>query len=94
MYQIILVIIAILTVMSVTTTKWYLSKGILKPVYHLNIFTSLLHATVNWAMFLHDSEQIGMLIYNFLSVYTIVMAIRGLNRLKEEDTNETKANRN
>lgn len=84
MYGILLAVIAVLTILSVAVTKWYLAKGILKPVYYLNITTSLLHASVNWAMFLHDTEQIAMLLYNFLSIYVIIMAAKGLRRLKIE----------
>ena len=84
MYGITLAVVAILTILTVVITQWHLAKGILKPVYYLNIATSLLHATVNWAMYLHDSEQIAMLLYNFLSIYAITMSIKGLRRLKRE----------
>ena len=84
MYGILLTIVAALTISTVVVTKWYLAKGILKPVYYLNIATSLLHALVNWMMFIHDPEQIGMLLYNLLSIYAIIMSVKGLKRLKKE----------
>lgn len=89
MYGIVLGAVAVLTILTVVITKWYLAKGILKPVYYMNITTSLLHASVNWIMFLHDAEQVAMLLYNLLSIYAIVMAIKGLKRLKRE-ANEAK----
>ena len=89
MYGIILAVVAVLTILTVVITKWYLAKGILKPVYYLNIITSVLHASVNWVMYLHDSEQIAMLLYNFLSIYAIIMSVKGLRRLKREKKNNT-----
>ena len=88
MYGILLAVVAGLTILTVVITKWYLAEGILKPVYYLNIITSLLHALVNWMMFIHDAEQVGMLMYNLLSIYAIVMAVKGLKRLKKERQDE------
>ena len=84
MYSVILTIAATLTIIIVISAKWFLAKGILKPVYYLNMVTSVLHASINWIMYLHDPEQIGMLLYNFLSIYVIIMSIKGLRRLKKE----------
>lgn len=92
MYGILLAIVAVLIITTVVITKWYLAKGILKPVYYLNIIISILHAFVNWIMFIHDTEQIAMLLYNFLSVYAIIMAIKGLKRLKRENEENQKVN--
>jgi hypothetical protein len=85
MYGTILAVVAIITIFTVVITKWYLAKGILRPVYYLNITTAILHASVNWIMYLHDSEQIAILLYNLLSIYAIVMSIKGLKRLKKEE---------
>lgn len=91
MYGIILGIVAVLTILTVVIAKWYLAKGILKPVYYMNIITSLLHASINWIMFVHDVEQWAMLLYNLLSIYTIVMSIKGLKRLRKEANEERAA---
>ena len=89
MYGSLLTIITLLTISGVVASKWYLAKGILKPVYCLNITISVLHFVVNWMMFLHDSEQISLLLYNFLSIYAVVMSVKGLMRLKRESQNKS-----
>jgi len=87
MYGFSLASINITAILIVVILKWYLAKGILKPVYYLGIVASCLFTCINVMMFLHDPAQWSIMLLNLLNAYAIVMNIIGLRRLARE-TNE------
>jgi len=89
MYSFWLTTINILAITLVVILKWYLAKGVLKPVYYLGIVASCLFSCINIMLFLHDPEQWSIMLMNILNVYAVVMNIIGLKRLAKEERNET-----
>lgn len=88
MYGTSLAAINITSIILVVILKWYLAKGILKPVYYIGIVVSLLFTVMNTLMFIHDVEQWSIMLLNLLNAYAIVMNIIGLRRLARETKDE------
>jgi len=84
MYSTLLASVNVTAILVVIALKWYLAKGILRPVYHLGIVASCLFTCVNVMMYLHDPAQWSIMLLNLLNVYAIVMNVVGLRRLRKE----------
>ncbi|KKM72554.1 hypothetical protein LCGC14_1419300 [marine sediment metagenome] len=84
MYSFWLTIINISAIILVIALKWYLAKGILKPVYYLGIVASCLFTCVNIMLYVHDSTQWSIMLLNIMNAYAVVMNVVGLKRLKKE----------
>lgn len=85
MYSFWLATINIFAVILVIILKWYLSKGILKPVYWLGIATACLFTCVNIMLFVHDSSQWSIMLLNIMNFYSVIMNIVGLRRLYKKE---------
>ena len=89
MYSILLASVNITAILVVIVLRWYLTKGILRPVYHLGIVASCLFTCTNVMLYLHDPGQWSIMLLNILNAYVVVMNIIGLKRLRKEK-NEAK----
>jgi len=78
----------ILTIIAIILTmfsKWYLAKGILRPVYWLGIGIGITYLILNTVTAFLRPEFQAVIFYNLLSIYAISMSIKGLNRLRKEN---------
>ena len=65
--------------------KWFLSKGVLLPVYVLTIIGSVSTAVFNVLLYLDQGKAHGsILLFSANSAWTIMMAVKGLLRVKNE----------
>ena len=84
MYNVSLTSLNITAILIVVVLKWYLAKGILRPVYWLGIIGAIIFSCMNFMLFIHDTEQWSVMLLNILNAYGIIMNIIGLRRLKKE----------
>lgn len=63
---------------------WYVAKGQLKPVYWLMIVMACGNIICNVTIANDQPKYWGLWGFNILIAWTILMAIRGLRRLKNE----------
>lgn len=63
--------------------KWLLSKGQLEKVYKLMIVGCFLNAALNLYLASINEQQRGLLLFLLSSAWTLIMAIKGLRRLKK-----------
>ena len=73
------------TTISITVLKnWFVAENNLKPAYWLMIFLGISLACLNTYVGLNGKGQEALLFTNILSVWSILMGIKGLKRLKRE----------
>ncbi len=65
--------------------SWYIAKGRLRLVYWLMIIMGLFQFVLNSILVAFRPDLWGILAFQFLVVWTIVMGIKGLLRLKKEE---------
>lgn len=66
------------------TNHWFLSKGKLHISYPLIIIACTCYIIVETILALRDPVQLGILVFNLTNLWAIIMALKGLMRLKEE----------
>jgi uncharacterized membrane protein YfcA len=64
---------------------WFLYKGNLKLVYILNIAVFIGYFIIESTVAFNDPSQWPLIFMNIVNVFAIVMAIKGLMRIKEEE---------
>jgi hypothetical protein len=62
------------------------AKGSLRPAYWLMIFGGIAFFTLNTVVTFKSPENIGLIFVNLLSIWTVIMGIKGLLRLNKEKT--------
>lgn len=68
--------------------QWVLSKGNLRVSYRMAIGVYIGYIIVETTLALRNPEQLHILVFNTVNVWGIVMAIKGLLRLKREERGE------
>ena len=61
------------------------AKGHLRPAYWLMIFGGISFFILNTVVTFKSPENIGLILVNLLSIWTIIMGIKGLLRLRKEN---------
>jgi len=79
-----LLILTIVVISLSFINHWNLSHGRLHITYPLTIVTLLIYMTIETTIALRDSVQYSMLLFNVINTWGILMAIRGIRRLKRE----------
>jgi len=67
---------------------WFLSKGKLHVSYPVIIVACICYIIIETILALRDPVQMGIFVFNITNVWAIIMATKGLLRLKEEKKNE------
>jgi len=67
------------------TNSWFLSQGKLKVSYPLIIAICSLCIIIETTLALRDPTQIGILMFDITNTWSIIMATKGLARIKEEE---------
>ncbi len=78
--------ISILTAVIIITQLikyWYLSKGYLLISYYLTIIAAISCCILETKLALAHPEQLSIIFFNILYVWMVVMAIKGICRLKK-----------
>jgi uncharacterized membrane protein len=70
---------------------WFLSKGKLNYSYPLIICACSCYIVIETYLAIRDPVQLGVLVFNFVNLWAIVMAVKGLLRLKEKQKEEKNA---
>lgn len=63
---------------------WYISKGHLKVSYYLSIFVYSMVAIVDTSVALANPDQVGILLFDLVNFWAIIMSIKGAVRLRRE----------
>ena len=66
------------------TRSWLLAKGHLLPVYWLMVVMSLANGAANFALLARNPEFWGLWGYQGLCLWSLLMAAKGLLRLRSE----------
>lgn len=79
-----------LTVGLQVTSHWFLSRGVLKVVYILNIFVFSCYAAMEVILALNDPSQWSMVLFLIVDFWALFMAAKGLRRYLKynKNTNE------
>jgi uncharacterized membrane protein len=67
------------------TNHWFLSKGKLNISYPLIIVACTCYIIVETILALRDPVQLGILVFNLTNLWAIIMATKGLMRLRKEE---------
>lgn len=73
------------TVLLVLINQWLISNGNLKRAYPIIILIGILNIITDLYLALTHLEQIGMLLYMISNSWAIIMAARGIRRLRKEE---------
>lgn len=73
--------------------NWYTAKGQLRPVYWLMLVMSMANAVTNITVSYYTPKYIGLWAYNVLIIWSVIMAIKGLVRLSEEEKSKNVSNK-
>lgn len=65
--------------------NWFLSKGKLHVSYPLIILACTCYIIIETILAFRDPVQMGIFVFNITNFWAIIMAIRGLIRLREEE---------
>jgi uncharacterized membrane protein len=69
---------------------WYISVGALKKSYYLSVAIYILVATVDTSVAIIEPNQIGILMFDIVNFWAIIMSIKGILRLKEIENGNVK----
>lgn len=87
-YSISVMILGVFVVISQILKHWYFSKGNLWYSYHINIITYICYIFLETIVALHDHAQRSLLIMNIVSIWALIMSIKGIIRIKKESKND------
>lgn len=73
-----------LTVGAAFLYQWLLSTGDLRRAYKIAIIVYLGYIIVETDLALRHPDQFNIIIFNAVNVWSIIMAVKGLRRLKRE----------
>jgi Mg2+/Co2+ transporter CorB len=80
-----LIALTISAIVSQFVNHWMLSKGALKVHHWLTIFVMIQIICVDTILALKEPDQIVMLLFNIVNVWILLMATKGLFRIKKEE---------
>jgi hypothetical protein len=66
---------------------WFFSKGRLRISYSLSIVAYSLYIIIETIIALRDPAQLSILLFNVVNFWGLLMAIKGLRRLRMERVN-------
>lgn len=72
------------------TNHWFLSQGKLHLSYPLIIVACTCYIVVETIIALRDPVQLGIMVFNLTNLWAIIMATKGLLRLREEKKEKEK----
>jgi uncharacterized membrane protein len=79
-----LTIFSIFIVILAVIKFWYLSEGNLYVTYRLDIVLFTSYIILETYLALRDPSQTSLLLMNIISVWALIMTIKGIKRLKKE----------
>ena len=86
------IIITVLTLIVVPANllaQWQLSKGHLKFAYPLLVVVYSFYIVIETILALRDPSQISILLFNIVNIWALIMAYRGIQRLKNLEAVQT-----
>ena len=83
-YSIFVLIMGIIIVITQILKHWYFANGNLWYSYHITIITYLCYIGLETTVALHDHAQRSLLIMNIVSIWALIMSIKGIIRIKRE----------
>ena len=76
------ILIATICAFSVSIyNRWLAAKGYMRQYYWMVIVESIVFFTLNSVVALKNPNNYGLIIFNGLSVWSVLMSIKGLKRL-------------
>ena len=76
------VVFTLLTIVIASIKNWFIAESKLKTTYYLMIILGLAYIGLNTSIALHGSEQKIVLLMNIPALWTSIVGIKGLVRLK------------
>jgi len=67
---------------------WYFANGNLWYSYHITIVIYLSYMCLETTVALHDHAQRSLLLMNIVSIWALIMSIKGIIRIKKESKND------
>ena len=67
--------------------QWNVSKGNLKLVYPAIIAVAIMNIIVDTVVSIYDSRLAGLMLFYISNTWAVVMAAKGIARLKKEEKN-------
>lgn len=86
----ILLILTVIVISMQFINHWNLSHGRLHITYPLTIVILLTYMVIETTIALRDSVQYSMLLFNVINLWGIIMAVKGIRRLKRESNKNPK----
>lgn len=80
-----LIALTITAIVSQFVNHWSLSKGELKVHHWLTIFVMIQIICVDTILAFKEPDQKIMLLFNIVNIWILIMAVKGLFRIREEE---------
>ena len=82
-YAVFITAMSIIAVIFQFFNHWLLSKGELKKHHITTIIVATFYIIIETSLALREPSQIGIMLFNIVNVWMLIMAIKGLRRLSK-----------